>query len=307
MLERRELLTATVDGLHLVNDTGVSGTDLITSDPQVTGVVNGNAYGTYTEVQFDNFANGTVDSSTYVYYPGQSFTYDPRSCDSSLSGYMGSFTLTYRATEYDWMHNIASQGDWQSFSFTLVPPANPQMSVSYVDPQYGYNSQLSDGMSSVSFGSTALGAPVGIAFNIANTGTGPLTLDASSLTVPSGFSVVTPFASAVAPGMSTTFAVQLDATFVGSYQGRLSFTDNDPNQNPFDFQVSGDVAAPAAALAVSYVGAYGYGSDLYDGMSLASFGTTTAGVPVTSATDSASVIAPVPALRNAASTRLAGT
>ena len=49
-LEVRQLLTATVDDLHLLNDTGSSSSDLVTSDPQVTCTAQGDFSGGYVEV-----------------------------------------------------------------------------------------------------------------------------------------------------------------------------------------------------------------------------------------------------------------
>ncbi|MGO8753389.1 MAG: choice-of-anchor D domain-containing protein, partial [Thermoguttaceae bacterium] len=59
----------------------------------------------------------------------------------------------------------------------------------------------------VDFGSTPKGTPVEHTFTVENTGTAALTLDPDSLSLPDGFSVVTPFAASVAPGASTTLVV----------------------------------------------------------------------------------------------------
>lgn len=44
-LEVRHLLATTIDDLHLLNDTGGSPSDLLTSDPQVAGTVQGDFAG----------------------------------------------------------------------------------------------------------------------------------------------------------------------------------------------------------------------------------------------------------------------
>src|SRR5882672_10824857 len=57
-LEGRDMFTVTVDNFHLLNDTGASATDLITSDPRVTATVNGTFSGSV-NVQFDHNNDGT--------------------------------------------------------------------------------------------------------------------------------------------------------------------------------------------------------------------------------------------------------
>ena len=173
-----------LEAIHLVNDTGTPG-DLVTSDLQVAGTVTGGEAGSWVEIQFDHFADGTVNGSVYAYSSGQECSYDPRAQDYSLSGYSGSFTLSYRAIERDGMMNVVSEGPWQSFTVTV--PAPPQMAVQYVD-SYGYPTELSDGWGSVSF-ETTIGSAVTKTFTVQNLGGSDLTLD-SWISLPWGFSLV---------------------------------------------------------------------------------------------------------------------
>jgi hypothetical protein len=58
--------------------------------------------------------------------------------------------------------------------------------------------------------------------------------------VPPGFSVANSFGSTtLAPGNSTTFTVRLDAIAAGTYGGTLQFANNDGDENPFNFAISG--------------------------------------------------------------------
>ena len=102
---------------------------------------------------------------------------------------------------------------------------------------------LTNGVSEDSFGSTGYGRPVTKTFSIENTGTGTLTLAPSSLILPGGFSLVTPFASSVAAGGATRFTIALSATTVGAASGTVSFSDNDDadGNDPFQFTVTGSV------------------------------------------------------------------
>lgn len=278
-LEVRHLLAAWVDGLQLLNDTGSSPTDLVTSDPQVTGTVQGDFTDGYVEVQFDHFANGYVDGYVYAYGPGEQFTYDPRWYDYSLEDYAGSFTLNYRTVEYDSSYNAVT-GPWQSFTFTLEVPAAPEISVSYWDIYYGYQQDVYSGYSSVPFPATTVGTPVATTLAIHNYGTADLVLDTASLTLPSGFSLMSPFATSVAPGGSTSFTVQLDAAGSGYFHGTVAFTSNDSDRNPFEFFVYGDVGMPQPEISVRYTDQYGYEQELYAGYSSVYFDATSVGLPV---------------------------
>jgi hypothetical protein len=97
------------------------------------------------------------------------------------------------------------------------------------------------GTGSVDFGATSVGTPITKTFTISNTGTADLTL-IEPISVPTGFSVTSSFGSTtVIPGISTTFTVQLDATAAGMYNGMLQFANNDGDENPFTFNISGQV------------------------------------------------------------------
>ena len=60
MLEERTLLVASIDDFELLNDTGESNTDLVTADPRVTGVVNGDFTTGHVELEFDHYADGSA-------------------------------------------------------------------------------------------------------------------------------------------------------------------------------------------------------------------------------------------------------
>jgi hypothetical protein len=103
---------------------------------------------------------------------------------------------------------------------------------------------IPDDTGAVSFGSTSVGAPVSKTFTVRNTGTADLTLS-PVISVPAGFTVTAGFGAAtLAPGTSTTFTVRLDATTADVFSGPLSFGNNDADENPFNFTLSGTVTAP---------------------------------------------------------------
>jgi photosystem II stability/assembly factor-like uncharacterized protein len=90
------------------------------------------------------------------------------------------------------------------------------------------------------FGTTSVGQFVIKTFTISNTGTATLTL--SGLTVPNDFTIDNNFVTTtVAPNASTTFAVRLNAATAGTFAGTLQFTNNDTDENPYNFTVNGTV------------------------------------------------------------------
>ena len=63
-LERRDMFTVTISNFHLLNDTGASATDLVTSDPRVTATAGGSF--TSAQIQFDHNNDGISDGQTEV-------------------------------------------------------------------------------------------------------------------------------------------------------------------------------------------------------------------------------------------------
>src|SRR5262249_55540943 len=47
----------------------------------------------------------------------------------------------------------------------------------------------------------------------------------------------------IAPGASDTFTVQLDTATIGAKTGDITFTNNDPDESPFNFTITGTVIA----------------------------------------------------------------
>ena len=236
-------LNFSVNNLALVNDTWING-DFITSDPRVTGTVTqtGSFSGSRIDVEFDHNSDGVKEGAVTYVSAGMSWQYDPRSVQPSLSSYSGSFPLRYRVVAFDMMSQQVYTGSWASFPITIDNAPQPEIEV-LDSGSMGINS----GTGSVYFGSTTQGTPLSKTFTIRNSGPGALTVNTSSITVPSGYTLVTPPASTVtANGGTTTFTVQLDATSAGSPSGQISFTNTDADEGTFSFAVSGTVNSSLA-------------------------------------------------------------
>lgn len=267
-LEARQMMAADITNFMLVNDTGAA--DNSTTDPRVKFTVTGLYPGFSAKIEFDHHANGSIDSFTTTSTAGQVVTYDPRNADPTLSNYAGNFTLNYRLIEKDMMGNVFRTGTWKTFQFNIEHQANPEIEVT--DPLF---TSITDGMSIVNFGTTGVGAPVDMTFTVHNWGVDALTLNQASLTVPAGFSIVSSFATSVAPGSSTSFTLRFNAATAGQVSGQVSFTCNDQDEGTFNFQVMGNAQAQVGEIDVTT----STGSPLPSGLGSVDFGSVAVNQP----------------------------
>jgi len=135
---------------------------------------------------------------------------------------------------------------------------------------------LTDGTSTVDFGSTFTSIPVSKTITVRNAGNQTLTLN-NPITLPAGFTLTSGFGTlSLAPGAATTFTIRLDATVNGTYAGQISFASNDANESPFNFTITGSVGNVSildnGATGFSTVGAWtqwtnqGYQSDIHEAL-----------------------------------------
>ena len=160
-----------------------------------------------------------------------------------------------------WQGNIDFDTSWPvAQNGTLTENATPsEITV------LGNGVNITDGDTSPSstdltnFGSVSQnGTPVQRTFTVRNDGGSTLTT--SGVTLPSGFSLVEGLSSSIAPGSSDTFTVQLDTTSTGTKSGQISFNNNDGNESPFNFSITGTVASTPSEITV-----LGNGVNITDG------------------------------------------
>ncbi|MFN6539080.1 MAG: choice-of-anchor D domain-containing protein [Nostoc sp. EkiNYC01] len=131
---------------------------------------------------------------------------------------------------------------------------------------------ITDGSTTaINFGDIIVGNSLTKTFTIKNTGTAALNL--SNLKLPNGFSLVGTLPTSVAANASTTITVALSTTTPGTYGGTLSFSNNDTDESPFDFAISGTVK-PAPTPEIQVLNGT---VDITDGMTTIDFGNTTVG------------------------------
>ncbi|MHC5857737.1 choice-of-anchor D domain-containing protein [Nostoc sp.] len=99
---------------------------------------------------------------------------------------------------------------------------------------------IADGSTTaINFGDVTVGNTLTKTFTIKNTGTTALNLN--NLQLPNGFSLVGTLPTSVDANASTTISVALNTTTPGTYSGSFSLNNNDSNESPFDFAISGTV------------------------------------------------------------------
>lgn len=104
-------------------------------------------------------------------------------------------------------------------------------------------STATSGVDGTDFGTAIQGqtAPQRV-FTVANYGGSPLNL--GPVLVPIGYTLTEALASTLAAGASDTFTVRLDTTTVGTKSGQISFSNNDSDEKPFNFSITGTVTGP---------------------------------------------------------------
>lgn len=140
---------------------------------------------------------------------------------------------------------------------------------------YDGNSLLANG-SGVNLGSTQVGNPLSKTFKVTNLGTEPLDL-APTIAVSPGFSLVSGFGNTtLAPGQSTTFTVQFNATTEGSFSGSTTFLSTDAESSPFTINLQ--AAATSVKLPDAEISSGG--SVIADNTGSSAFGSTSVGNPI---------------------------
>lgn len=92
------------------------------------------------------------------------------------------------------------------------------------------------------YGTRLVGSANNATFLLANDGDSDLL--SSNLTVPAGYSITTALPPTLPPASSGNFAVQLNATAAGTFNGDIQFVNNDPDDDPFVIHARGIVIAP---------------------------------------------------------------
>ena len=101
---------------------------------------------------------------------------------------------------------------------------------------------LVDGVSSLDIGTTDTGpTTLSLTFRVQNNGSNGSNLTITGLSVDAPFVITEGLVSDLDVGLSDTFTVSLPATTDGFFSGDVTIQSNDSDENPFTFEVFGDI------------------------------------------------------------------
>ena len=151
-------------------------------------------------------------------------------------------TASLSAGTYSATITISASGiSSQTIPVTLtVNPTPPEITVTWNGSPIADGDTTPTTSDGTDFGSVVEGQPgPSREFTVRNDGGSTLTLGIVS--VPSGFTVTEGLSTSLAPNASDTFTIRLDSTTTGTKNGQISFSNNDSNENPFNFAITGIV------------------------------------------------------------------
>ncbi len=183
-------------------------------------------------------------------FTGQSFGLDSVLQQAQVAA--GSTDLSNVRIKFQQFDDYPSPDDGREFDSIQIQAAAttaPEIEVT------GNGISIADGDTTPSasdytdFGTIVQAGPtISRTFTVYNSGSATLTLGA--VTVPAGFTLTEGLSGSLAPGASDTFTVRLDNATIGTKSGDVSFSTNDADENPFNFRITGTVAAVVANLAL---------------------------------------------------------
>ncbi len=131
---------------------------------------------------------------------------------------------------------ISDDSDESPYNFQISGTVN-----AVSQPEVDVVGIVDDQASPISFGTVASGAVVTREFTVRNVGSGLLAL--KPLQVPSGFVIEKQLPASLAPGASATFRIRMETAYAGTREGAVQFSNDDADESPYNFVVSGTVLA----------------------------------------------------------------
>ncbi len=117
--------------------------------------------------------------------------------------------------------------------------------------------EIPDDTGSYDFGAVFIGNFLDVTFTIQNTGGQDLTIQPPTITPSSDFILVAgTFPITLPPGATTTFTIRFTANNPpGLKTATISFANNDPDENPYNFELRGTAAIPTGTATIVQAGA----------------------------------------------------
>lgn len=163
------------------------------------------------------------------------------------------FTITLASStpdDYSATVGISNEDDDESpyrfqINGSITPELLPSIQV-HNGPDENSPEIFNNQTSTVNIGSTPRGTNLTHTFTIANTGSGPLNIN--DIKVNSSVFQITNTLSEIAAGTSESFTVTLLGNNKGNFTGTISIVSDDQSNNPFEYQIGGQVLTPEIGL-----------------------------------------------------------
>ncbi|MDD4205589.1 MAG: choice-of-anchor D domain-containing protein [Candidatus Delongbacteria bacterium] len=237
-------------------DFSINGYGFTPGDLQVTGITNPTAANTVYVHQgvMNNFEYWQSSNGYYVYTDGSNWLIDNDTVSSAVLFF--SSTLPYSVLD---VASWTLEGTATGTPVVTASDPNPNINVK----GNGVNIVTGDVSPAYSdftkFGSVNIASSsASRTFTIENTGSAALTISGVSFTGTdaSSFSVTSAPASTVAAMASTTFTVAFDPSATGVKSAVINISNNDSDENPYTFTVSGDAFTPINLIVSGITGTY---------------------------------------------------
>jgi Ca2+-binding RTX toxin-like protein len=206
-----------------------------------------------------NSGNATLTTSNLILPSGFDLV---ESLSASIpAGGVDSFTVRLNTatagTKEGWLVFITNDANENPYNFYITGTVNassslPDIAVSWGGMNIADGDTMPSDSEGTDFGTVFEGGSEARAFRVTNSGDAPLTI--SNVSLPDGFSIVEDLSFSIAPGSFDYFTVELDTTAVGTKSGEIQIFTNDPNENPYNFQITGTVN-PASEIPTFHVAA----------------------------------------------------
>jgi choice-of-anchor C domain-containing protein len=214
---------------------------------RITFWMSRNMYVGQTTVELKVAANST--SQTYLFNAPNVTTADPKWSQRSFDFTPTGTSVTLKFERF----NVANSGAAALDDIKIVALQAAEAEVRGNNTVINDNDTTPASSDHTDFGTVPAGSPFTRTFTVRNTGN--IALTTSGLTVPSGFSIDASdtLAGSIPAGGQDTFKVKLNATAAGTFQGNISFANNDASENPYNFAIKGVVTQPFATIASNVV------------------------------------------------------
>ncbi|WP_298326140.1 choice-of-anchor D domain-containing protein [uncultured Dokdonia sp.] len=249
------------------NNTAIS-TNLILGS-NYNFILEGNSDGNFaygTRMWIDWNQDGTFNTTDEQYEPGtlvnaasQPSSLSPLAISVPVGATLGStrMRVSMRFGVFPAACDTNFDGEVEDYTIN-VTSATPQPEIAI----FGSGTEITDGDTTpivgdgTDFGTITAGSILNRTYTITNTGTATLNLSGSILggASPTSYSITSPPPATIVAGASANFTITYNPTLGGVHNATFSVTNNDSNENPYNFSITGTATGPQPEISLNGMG-----------------------------------------------------